>query len=267
VASSHIDSTSLTNVLADYKEAADIWLEQCKKQASAVQKFCKAIENGNFKTMEKLRQSARSQAEKTSNEAENCKELDFDITLYLGDQENYLHELVSASRKVGVQLHERDRVIWCYPVMVVPDPESLALIINKKKIFELSPVKVASLLKKEQDKLPKTRTPQFLEALFKAYEFMRCQKKGAPYVSVPLMKLYRVLTILPGVARDYSPADFARDVYFLDIGECRETSRGFGWQLSASTSSREGASDVIKFVTIEGRSKLYHSIGFIPPET
>jgi hypothetical protein len=83
---------------------------------------------------------------------------------------------------------------------------------------------------------------------------------------MPLVKLYRILTILPGVAKDYNAADFARDVYFLDIGECKETSRGYRWQLSASTSAREGASDVIKFVTREGRDRIYHSIEFIPPD-
>jgi len=257
-------SVNLTDILDDYEKDVAAWLEQSKKQTASVQKLLKAVKGWNFRDLERLRLSARRQSELTQEQAERCNELEFDIQSYLQDSAKYIKELKSVALKSGVDLHVRDGMIYCYPFVVVVEHESKALRIGRKKIYELKPEKVAELLKKEQDKPQRAKTAQFLESLFKAYEFVRHQKKGKPYVSIPLMKLYRVLTLLPGVSKEYRPEDFARDIHFLDISDCKEISKGHRWELVASTSSREGGSEAIKFATRKGEQRLYHSIIFTP---
>ena len=258
--------TELRLVLDEYEELVAAWQEQCKKQATAVQKLRTAVQTGRMKDIEKLRKAAQAHSEAVSQKAAECTELGFDITAYMQDPHGYRRELSTAARRAGVKLQEREGIIFCYPVLVSVESASKAVRIGKKNIFELNPERVAQMLKKEQEKEPKTNSSQFLNALFRAYEYVRQSKKGGPHVALPLKKLYKILTLLPGVTRDYRLLDFARDIYFLDANGPYKTDGGFQWTLSSSTSTREGGSDTIWFVNREGQQKLYHSVLFTPPQ-
>ena len=207
-------------------------------------------------------EAARRQAELSQEKAGLCEKLDFDAQGYLSDEKGYLKELKAAAERAGVKIYQRDGVLYCYPVLITCDAESLAIQINKKRIFDLEPSRVAETLKKEQAKSPRTKDIQFLEALHKAYEFIRLQKKGASNISVPLAKLYKVLTLLPGARKDYTQLISRGMFIFLDISGVRETNSGCGWEFTASTSSREHSGSTIKFVDRGGNEKTYHSIIF-----
>jgi hypothetical protein len=170
---------------------------------------------------------------------------------------------MDAAEKAGVQLSEREGVIFSYPVTVSREPQLSAVRIDKKLTPTIRPETLAAQLKQLQSKEPKARPQQFIETLFEAYEYVRAKRKIDAYIDIALTRIYNVLTLLPGT--DYTLLDFTRDIYFLDTSNYKETRGGFRMSLTASTVSRERGARVFQFVTRDGYPKDFASIKFTPP--
>lgn len=254
----------LEPVLSDYEDAVRAWHDAAKKQTAAIAKLEKAVAQGNLRDLEKLRQAAQSASENAAAKAADCAPLDFDSAAYL-ENGGFSEELQSAAQNVGVRLAEREGVIFCYPVLLRPEPDSSAVRIDKKLEFNLRPSVLSALLRKVQSQEPKAKSGQFIETLFEAYELLRASAKSDDYIDRPLPDIYKVLTLLPGATKDYTLLDFTRDVYFLDTSGISETKKGYRLSLPASTSSREGAKGKrLHFVTRDGAEKEYSTIKFTP---
>lgn len=254
---------SLSETLNEYEKSVTAWLEQSKRQTAALQKLQKAVANGNLRDVEKLRAAARTSAQTTAQRATECAPLDVDAAEYLSDGA-FLEELEAAAARQGVRLWERDGVIFCYPVLVRPEPGSSAVRIDKKLEANIHPDVLASRLKKLQEQEPKARPDRFIESLFAAYELVRAQRKSEDYIDLPLTAIYDVLTLLPGADKEYTLLDFTRDVYFLDTSDVDKTKKGYRMSLTASTVSRERSAKIIKFVTRHGHEKQYAALKFTP---
>jgi len=250
--------------LDGYQKDVSSWLEQAKKALSAVQKLRKAVLNGNVRDIEKLRQSARAAGALATERAEDCPPLDFDAAAYLAPDGEFLPELSAAAERAGVRLAVRDGIVFCYPVVIHLEPELSAVRIDKKLEPNLRPEVLAALLKKAQSQDPKTKPERFIETLFDAYELVRAQRGLDAYIDLPLVQLYRVLTLLPGMEKEYTLLDFTRDIYFLDLNGVTETKKGFRLSLPASTVSRERSTKILKFVTRDGYEKEFAAIKFTP---
>ena len=255
---------SLSKALENYSKSVTIWLDQSKRQSTAIQKLHKAVSVGNVRDLEKLRQSARTSADTCFQVAENCEELTFDIAEYLAPNGGYLDELKQAATDSGVRLYERDGIIFCYPVLVHVEPDMAAVRIDKKLEFAIRPETLMAVLKKAQSKEPKARPERFIETLFEAYELIRSKRQLDFFIDVPLVSIYDLLTLLPGSDKDYTLLDFTRDIYFLDTSGTTETKKGFRLSLPASTVSRERSAKILSFVTRDGLEKQYASIKFTP---
>lgn len=256
---------TLSETLDEHKKTITAWLTQAKKETQAVQKLTKAVEMGNLRDLEKLRQAALSAGEAAGRQAASCPPLEFDTAQYLSPSGGYLAELTEAARQEGVTLYERDGVLFCYPVLVRLEPEVRAVRIDKKLEFNLHPKVLAQRLKKEQGNEPKTKPEQFLETLFQAYRIVRDSEYDKAAVAVPLKRVYDILTLRPGSARDYTLLDFTREIYFLDRSGVTQTRKGARLTLTASTASRERQGSLLKFVTRDGHEKLYAGIKFTEP--
>jgi hypothetical protein len=227
----------------------------------------KAVAQGNLRDLEKLRQAAQNTAQNVAEKAAACAPLEFDTAQYLSSGNGFLSELQETAQNAGVRLSERDGVIFCYPVLLRPEPEIGAVRIDKKLEFNLRPDVLAALLRRAQAQEPKAKSAQFIETLFEAYDLLRAGQKSDDYIDRPLADIYKVLTLLPGAAKDYTLLDFTRDVYFLDTSGIAETKRGYRLSLPSSTASREGAKGKrLHFVTREGAEKEYSTIKFTPPK-
>lgn len=255
---------SLSRALEDYNKRVTSWLEQAKREMAAVQKLQKAVSMGNLRDLERLRQAARAATDATSQSAEDCEPLDFAVEDYLSLQGGYLEELKQAAEQAGVRLYERDGIIFCYPVLVRVEPDMNAVRIDKKLEFSLHPQTLMALLKKAQSKEPKARPERFIETLFEAYEIVRGQRRIDSYIDLPLIKIYELLTLLPGAEKDYTLLDFTRDIYFLDTSGLTETRKGFHLSLPSSAVNRERSAKILSFVTRDGLEKQYASIKFTP---
>lgn len=253
----------LSAELEEYNKIVGAWLDQARKETSAIQRLQKAVATGNVRDLERLRQAARAAVDGAQQRAEACGPFEFDAAAYLAREGEFLPELIQAADKAGVRLVERDGVIFSYPLLVQPEPGSAALRIDKKLVSTIRPETVAAILKKAQSKEPKARPGTFIEALFEAYELVRAHRNIDAYIDLPLTRIHAVMTLLPGT--DYTLLDFTRDLYFLDISDVDETRKGFRMSLTASTVSRERSVRILRFVTRDGYEKEFASIKFTPP--
>ena len=80
---------------------------------------------------------------------------------------------------------------------------------------------------------------------------------------VRLSKIYRLLTSLHGISRDYGRSDFARDLYLLDADGPRRTRRGAEVSFPSSTGTRTLSRDLFEFIGPDGHSVTYYGIRFI----
>jgi len=255
----------LTETLDEYDKTVAAWLELSKKQTAAVQKLQKAIETGNLRDMEKLRQAALNATQKASMQADDCPALEFDASAYLSPNGEFLAELKRAAEKASVRLSERDGIIFSYPVLVRPEPNTPGVRIDKRLDLNIRPETLVAMLKKLQGKDPKARPLQFIEVLYEGYELVRAKRKIDAYIDLPLSQIYDVLTLLPGTRGDYTLLDFTRDVYFLSSSDVQTTRNGFRMSLPASTVSRERNAKILPFVTRDGYEEQFASIRFTPP--
>jgi hypothetical protein len=253
----------LSEELEQYNKSVSAWLDQSRRETAAIQRLQKAVETGNVRDVEKLRQAAVAATANTQQRADTVTAFEFDAESYLGREGGFIPELMEAAEKAGVRLSERDGTIFSYPVLVQREPASAAIRIDKKLVSTLRPETVAAILKKAQSKEPKARPGQFIEALFDAYELVRAQRKLDAYIDLPLTRIYEVMTLLPGT--DYTLLDFTRDLYFLDTSDVHETRKGFRMSLTASTVSRERSVKILRFVTRDGYEKDFAAIKFTPP--
>jgi hypothetical protein len=192
------DDLSLSAELDAYSKFVNAWLDQAKRETAAVQRLQKAVATGNLRDIDKLRQAAQTATETAGQRAAECPSFEFDATAYLTQNGAFLRELIEAAEKAGVRLSERDGVIFSFPLLLRPEPNSTAVRIDKKLVPTLRPETLAAILKQAQGKEPKSRPQQFIETLYEAYELVRAQRRIDAYIDQPLIRLYEVLTILPG---------------------------------------------------------------------
>ena len=127
----------------------------------------------------------------------------------------------------------------------------------------LRPELLALQLKKAQNTEPKSRSDRFIETLYAAYQLVLGTMKDVQgNIDVSLPRIYEVLTLLPGAAKDYTLLDFTRDIYALDTSDIAQTKSGAQLSLTASTVSRERSSKVLFFVTRDGHEKTYAAVRF-----
>ena len=255
----------LNETLIEFDRQAVTWLEQCKRATKAVETLRKAVETGNLRDLEKLRQSAVQASANVVDRAEACAVLDFDTSAYLRNGD-FVAELQQAATDAGVTLYERDGVIYCYPVLVRPEPDLASVRIDKKLETILRPPVLAQLLKKLQSRGAKSNSERFIETLLSAYELVRSKAGTVAGGEVPLTDIYAALTLLPGSDREYTLLDFTRDLYFLDISGVARTKKGATLGLPASTVTRERKTKLLPFVDRSGHEKIYSLIRFTPEE-
>jgi len=254
----------LESALSEYEKTVTAWLDQAKRQVSAVQRLQKMVADGNLRDLERARQAARNAATVALERAEACEPLAFDAAAYLSEDDGFLKELAEAADKASVRLFERDGVVFCYPVLVRPEPALSAVRIDKRLEPALRPSVLAALLKRAQSREPKFRPEAFIEVLLQAYLLVRAKRGTDSWLDVPLTQVYEVLTLLPGSDREYTLLDFTRDIYLLDSSGTDRTKKGFVLSLPASTVSRERSARILRFVTRDGYEKDYAAIKFAP---
>lgn len=182
-------------------------------------------------------------------------------------EQRYSAELQEAAAASDLGIHERDGKLISYP-SVLSVGSDRTLTIDQKKIQAVRPSLVIDRLRAEREKVGRYRPERFLEALFHIYDdTLKDQKKhllGAGSLPpMPLVRIYKHLTALPGVSKDYTRTDFARDLFVLDSTGPKRAKRGKGPVVSfPSSSGTRARKDCFSFIGPDGFESTYYSIQF-----
>ena len=114
-----------------------------------------------------------------------------------------------------------------------------------------------------QQRPPKFKPEAFIESLATAYDYVVGVKRLRSGAPAKLVDVHRVLTLLPGAARDYPRQEFARDLYLLDQSGVVDSKDGRRMSLPASALTRSGG--VLTTVTRAGQTKIYAGVAFTEP--
>ncbi len=254
-------------------ERAEVAAETARKAAASVvtraRAMAKASQTGSIAALRKAQEDLGMAAAALDGEVRAARSAwpwaAEDEEAYL--ESGYADELRAAAENAGVTLHERDGYLVAYPSLLRVLPGERAVRVDRKNHRTLRPSFLARLLLKNQQKRSGFTSARFLETLWSVYEELQ---RGSPGDLVgggigggvvPLARVYKLMTALPGVSRDYDRTDFARDIYTLDSEGPRATRRGRGVSFPASTGTRR-RSDIFAFVAPNGENHEYYGIKF-----
>ena len=175
----------------------------------------------------------------------------------------YVAELVSSAGASGLDgVREVDGQLYSFPVVIKMDARDLSLKVGKRIQRAVRPSAVVALLKRLRSQPSKDNLRPLLTAFERAY---LAATGGEDGIAVPLRRVYDLLVLRPGQAREYTEVDFLVDVYRLDRAGVQVTPSGRELSLPASTGTRGGRGT--RFVTETGEERQYSSIRFDPVET
>ena len=259
---------SLEQALAKLEGDIGVALKAVRAALGSLRKLGAAAHVGDLREIRKTREVADQSIAALQQQLANLREgWDFDEEAYLGGS-GFLEEVRDAAREAGLRIYEQDGQLYCYPFLVRVLPGERSVLIDKVRERRLRPSVLVAHLREVQNKPARFKAEAFLEALYRAYD--RLVPTGDRDLVttrrvVPLLDVYELLTILPGLGREYPKMEFARDIYLLDESGLTTTRNGQVMKLSASTGTR-AASKVLSTVTQEGREKKYYGISFSAAE-
>ena len=260
---------SFEQAFGNTEETADSALEAATDLVKLTRQLQKAAREGNIAAIRKVQGRLDTEL-KVLGQAVNNAARSWPLEEEEEEQhfkDGYVGELRRAASERGLKIHERDGRLIVHPSIVQVLPRERAVRIDRKKVSAVRPSHLAGLLHAAQSKKSRHRPDRFLESLHDVYselvkeEFPSRPKQGGSGRVVPLDRIYRLLTSLPGGAREYTRTDFARDLYLLDTSGLTRTRNGATVSFSASTGTR-GARGLFTFVGPDGQDVPYYGIRF-----
>lgn len=258
------EAMNLEQALAKTESDVAGCLKGAKTVTAALKRFHHAAQTGDLRSMNKAAEEAQQAAELLRRQIASARDgWCFDSDGYLADG-SYTRELLAAARLGGLQMEERDDRLYCYPMLLRVRAGERAVSIDRVLERRLRPSFLVAHLKQWQRRPPRFKPEVFLQALYEAYQLeVRAHPAAGAAPVIKLLDLYRMLTLLPGQARDYSRQEFTRDIYLLDQSGVTRTKTGTIASFPASTGTR-AAGHTLTVVTQTGEVKKYWGISFTP---
>lgn len=255
--------TSLEEALEAVERDADAAIKSLGAVLNAAKKAKSAAASGQIRDLEQAMELAASLAVQSSGAVEELRAgWQFDVGEWFASGE-YAKELLASAAEAGVKAFESDEQILCYPAIVQVSASDATVVVDKKKDRRIRPSVVVRHLDALQQRPPKFKPEAFIESLAAAYDYVVGAKKLRPGAAAKLVDVHRVLTVLPGAARDYTRQEFARDMYLLDQSGVVTCKDGRRMSLPASALTRGGG--VLTTVTRAGQTKIYAGVSFTEP--
>jgi len=259
---------SLEDALARTEADTDAVLKATATLTSALKKLRAAAHVGNLREMRPAMAAAEAALTGVRQQFVSAVDgWDFDEESYFADG-SFMRELLEKAASVRLRLFERDERLYSYPVLIRLLASERVVQIDRTRERQLRPSVLVDHLRDLQRRPPRFRPEAFLEALYAAYLILERQRgrQLAGLGSVEeLLRVYDLLTLLPGQAREYSRQEFARDLYLLDESGITTTRQGYVLSLPASTGTRSAAR-TLRAVAADGREKVYYGLAFAKPD-
>lgn len=254
---------ALESALDATERDADATLRSLAAAVRSAKRAKAAAASGQLRELQQALEAAAALAEQAATAAAELHAgWRFDAASYFSSGE-YAKELLGSAVDAGLQAFESDDLILSYPAIVQVSAGDATVVIDKKKERRVRPSVLVGQLAALQQRPPKFRPEPFIEALASAYDHVAGLRRLRPGAPARLVDVHRVLTLLPGAAREYTRQEFARDLYLLDQSGVVDVKDGRRMSLPASAMSRSGA--VLATVTRSGQTKLYAGIVFAEP--
>lgn len=253
---------------SDTERAADSTLKSAANLIKQVRALKKAAQTGNIaavkRSQDRLDEALGTLRQEVANTTSSWPFEDDEEKQYLDDK--YASELRSAAEELGLDIHERDGRLISHPSIVRILPGERAVRVDRKKVSNIRPSHLAAILLTNQNKSSGFRSNNFLESLYMVYSDIVSGESSGRMVEgsgrvVPLARIYKLLTSLPGSSREYDRSDFARDLYILDANDIRRTRKGAKVYFPSSAGARR-RSDLFYFIGPDGQSVEYYGIRF-----
>lgn len=256
---------TLEQALSKTEADADATLKTANAVVSSLRRFRAAAKVGNLKEIRSSVDSAEKALATLRQHFANAREgWNIDEGQYFADG-FYAKELIAAGQQAGISIFERDDCLYCYPAFIRVSPNDRAVLIDKKREPRVRPSVLAARLKELQTKPPSFKPDAFLEALWKAYS-KAVEKRGKELIKlapvVLLVEIYEMLTLLPGVAKEYPTQEFIRDIYLLHRSGVDTTRSGAKVSFPSSTGLKSGRAKVLAVIDETGEEKRYYGICF-----
>ncbi|MCY4629435.1 MAG: hypothetical protein OXE75_00880 [bacterium] len=258
---------SLEQAFADVEQEASSALDSTKKLQGLLRQLHKSSREGNVAALKRVQGRLREASTELTRAVEGAAG-----SWLLGDEEEvgylregYAAELIRVAAEQGLEIHETDGQLISHPSTVRILAGDRAVRIDRKKVSTIRPSHLVELLRKNQNRPARFRPEPFLKALHEVYTALTSGTQTPPGgVVIPLDRIYRLLTSLPGSQRDYSRTDFARDLYQLETAGATTTKAGARVFFPSSTGARS-ARNLFTFVGGDGREVKYFAIRFEQP--
>lgn len=241
---------------------ADVAIKAATLVLSTLKRYRSAARQGKIRDIRVTGEAARQGIEALDAQVgELAESWSFDDEAYLQGG-GYIAELIGRAEREGLRISELDGRLYCYPSLIRVIPGDRAIAIDKAKERRLRPSVLIEHLKEVQKRPPRFRPGEFLESLYSAYKVASSQNNRGIGSVIALGDLYVLLTMLPGQAREYTKAEFARDIYLLDQSGQTTAKDGAQIEFHAGAGAKvpRGALSV---VTQHGEEKKYHGISFV----
>ena len=252
----------------DTERAAASTIKSAASLGKLAKRLEKAAKEGNIAAIKRAQGELGNAVKALAQEMDNAVKVwpfqDDEEERYLRD--DYAAELRAMAAQKGLTIYERDGRLVSHPSMVRIQPGDRAVRIDRKKVSTIRPSHLVSLLLENQKKPGRFGSGPFLESLYEVYsELIREDDsdrlvRGTSRV-VPLERIYKLLTSLPGSSREYDRTDFARDLYLLETSGPTKTKSGATVSFPASTGTKSGRG-LFTFVEPDGRDVLYYGVRF-----
>lgn len=256
--------SGLEKALAKTESDADAAFKTATATVICLKKFRVAAKTGNLRELRKTIESAEQAIFALREQFHKAKEgWTFDEESHLSGR-TFLSEILEAAGQIGMKIFEQDDRLYCYPFLIRILPNERSILIDKTRERRLRPSVLVGHLKELQNKPVRFNSKAFLESLYSAYS-IAVKTRGKKLIAepvVPLVEIYRLLTFLPGLSKDYSRQEFGRDLYLLDQSGIRNTKSGLIVSLHPARGT-ESASRIIPIVTKNGEVKRYYGISFM----
>lgn len=250
----------LEAALAATEERVDAALKATAAMTRELKKAKTGAQRGQLRDLRKALSAAAGLAGEAGRSATDAEQsFDFDEQGHL-ESGAYAQELLDAAAAQDVAVFEADERLLCYPSLIKVLPGDAAVEIDKRREKRLRPSVLVGLLATTQAKPPRFKPKPFLESLESGYDLVRSQGQQRDAAVVRLVDVWGVLTLLPGQPREYTRAEFARDLYLLDSSAVATTKSGrlLRWHASSGT---KGAG-TLTTVAQTGQRQLYWGISF-----
>ncbi|MCJ7795209.1 MAG: hypothetical protein MUQ56_00310 [Thermoleophilia bacterium] len=256
---------SLESALAEMEKRTAVAAASAKKLLSVLTASTRASAVGDLSAMHKALDGARDALRLSQTDFGNAinawpydeavEQIYFETT--------YAQELKEAAGEQGLTISEDDHLLMCYPSVIRVEAQKRAVSIDKKPYKSVRPSVLASHLRLQQTKSIRFRPGPFLEALYSAWDYARrADTRGMTLaLDVPVDRIYAVLTVAPGAAKEYSRQEFGRDLLLLLDSAEQCTKKGAVIHISSATGSKN-KKGVITVVKKDGTPVLFSSLSF-----